>query len=592
MFDMGNFSKDTHPAFVFMTAPTNKTRDSVKTTTSIAILSAAALAALGAAHAAQPVKPAVPANQAVQIEPSHLSHDVKVLASDEFEGRGPNTPGETKTVAYLVNQFEAAGLKPGGDMVDGKRGWTQDVPLGRFEIKGPVEIGVKGGGKEESLAQGEQIAVRASMTGAKGVEFTDAPLVFVGYGVTAPERKWDDFKGQDLKGKLAVVLINDPDFETGKGEFGGKAMTYYGRWTYKFEELARRGALGTLIVHESAPASYGWATVKNSNTNVMYDVVRKDPMASHAPVEAWIQRDLAVDLFKRAGLDFDKLKKQAQSRSFKPVELTGVAMSGRYAVDAQVITSKNVIAVREGSQKPDQYVVYSGHWDHLGVGLADAKGDRIYNGAVDNATGIAALLELARVYAAAPAPQRSVVFLAVTAEEKGLLGSEYYASNPVYPLAKTVGVINMDALDPHGKARDFTISGSAKLELLDRLVDKARMAKLSYSADPKPEAGHFFRSDHFPFAKRGVPAISFGSGEHWEQGGAAAGKKESDRYVKENYHQPSDEWRAEWTFEGMARDLGILYAVGRELADSKAWPNWSRDSEFRAARDSSSSERK
>jgi Zn-dependent M28 family amino/carboxypeptidase len=563
-------------------------------TTSIAILSAAALAAASqAAPAAKPaVKPAVPATQAVQIEPSHLSHDVKVLASDEFEGRGPNTPGEAKTVAYLVNQFEAAGLKPGGDLVDGKRGWTQDVPLGRFEIKGPVEIAIHGGGKEETLTQGEQIAVRAAMTGAKSVDFKDAPLVFVGYGVTAPERKWDDFKGQDLKGKLAVVLINDPDFETGKGDFGGKAMTYYGRWTYKYEELARRGALGTIIVHESAPASYGWATVKNSNTNVMYDVVRKNPLEAHAPVEAWIQRDLAVDLFKRAGLDFDKLKKSAQSRSFKPVELSGVSMSGRYAVDAQVITSKNVVAVREGSQHPDQYVIYSGHWDHLGIGLPDARGDKIYNGAVDNATGIAALLELARVYAAAPAPQRSVVFLAVTAEEKGLLGSEYYASNPVYPLAKTVGVINMDALSPFGKSKDFTISGSARLELLDRLTAKAKQAKLSFSPDPKPEAGHFFRSDHFPFAKRGVPAISFGSGEHWEQGGLAAGKKEADRYVKENYHQPSDEWKAEWTFEGMAHDLGILYAVGRELADSKAWPNWSKDSEFRGARDESSSERK
>jgi Zn-dependent M28 family amino/carboxypeptidase len=560
-------------------------------TTSIAILSAAALAASVQA-AAPAVKPAVPASQAVQIEPSHLSHDVKVLASDEFEGRGPNTPGEVKTVAYLVNQFEAAGLKPGGDLVDGKRSWTQDVPLGRFEIKGPVAVSVKGAGREDTLTQGEQIAVRASMTGAKSVEFKDAPLVFVGYGVTAPERKWDDFKGQDLKGKLAVVLINDPDFETGKGEFGGKAMTYYGRWTYKFEELARRGALGTLIVHETAPASYGWATVKNSNTNVMYDVVRKNPLEAHAPVEGWIQRDLAVDLFKRAGLDFDKLKKSAQARSFKPVELNGISMSGKYAVDAQTIVSKNVIAVREGSQHPDQYVVYSGHWDHLGIGLPDARGDRIYNGAVDNATGIAALLELARVYAAAPAPQRSVVFLAVTAEEKGLLGSEYYASNPVYPLAKTVGVINMDALSPFGKARDFTISGSAKLDLLDRLVAKAKTAQLSFSPDPKPEAGHFFRSDHFPFAKRGVPAISFGSGEHWEQGGVAAGKKEAERYVKENYHQPSDEWHAEWTFEGMARDLGILYAVGRELADSKAWPNWSRDSEFRAAREQSAAERK
>jgi Zn-dependent M28 family amino/carboxypeptidase len=583
MFDMGIFSYDTQSAF----PPTNK-NETVKTT-SIAILSAAAFAA---AHAAQPVKPAVPANQAVQIEPSHLSHDVKVLASDEFEGRGPNTPGEVKTVAYLVNQFEAAGLKPGGDLVDGKRGWTQDVPLGRFEIKGPVAVSIHGGGKDETLTQGEQIAVRAAMTGARSVDFKDAPLVFVGYGVTAPERKWDDFKGQDLKGKLAVVLINDPDFELGKGDFGGKAMTYYGRWTYKFEELARRGALGTLIVHESAPASYGWAAVKNSNTNVMYDVVRKHPLEAHAPVEAWIQRDLAVDLFKRAGLDFDKLKKSAQSRGFKPVALDGVSMSGHYAVDAQTIVSKNVIALREGSLHPDQYVVYSGHWDHLGIGLPDAKGDRIYNGAVDNATGIAALLELARVYAAAPAPQRSVVFLAVTAEEKGLLGSEYYAANPVYPLAKTVGVINMDALSPYGRATDFTISGSARLDLLDRLTAKAKLAKLSYSADPKPEAGHFFRSDHFPFAKRGVPAISFGSGQHWEQGGVAAGKKESDRYTAENYHQPSDEWHAEWTFEGMARDLGILYAVGRELADSNAWPNWSRDSEFRAARDSSASERK
>jgi Zn-dependent M28 family amino/carboxypeptidase len=565
----------------------------VKKNTSIAILSAAAMAAaMQSAHAARPTRPAAPAAPAVQIEPSHLSHDVKVLSSDQFEGRGPNTAGEAKTVEYLINQFVAAGLKPGGDLTDGKRSWTQDVPLGRFEIKGPVELSIKGGGREESLTQGEQIAVRAAMTGAKGVEFKDAPLVFVGYGVAAPERKWDDFKGQDLKGKLAVVLINDPDFETGKGEFGGKAMTYYGRWTYKFEELARRGALGTLIVHETAPASYGWATVKNSNTNVMYDVVRENPLASHAPVEGWIQHDLAVDLFKRAGLDFDKLKKSAQSRSFKPVELTGLAMSGRYAVDAQVITSKNVVALREGSQHPDQYVIYSAHWDHLGIGLPDAKGDRIYNGAVDNATGVASLLELARVYAAAPAPQRSVVFLAVTAEEKGLLGSEYYASNPVYPLAKTVGVINMDALDPHGKAKDFTISGSAKLELLDRLVAKARQYKLSYSPDPKPEAGHFFRSDHFPFAKRGVPAISFGSGEHWEQGGTAAGKREADRYTRDNYHQPSDEWRLEWTFEGMARDLGILYSLGRELADSNAWPNWARDSEFRAARDQSAAERK
>ncbi len=525
-------------------------------------------------------------------DPQRLARDVKVLSSDEFEGRGPNTAGETRTVDYLVEQFKAAGLKPGGDLSGGKRSWTQDVPLGRFEIKGPVQLTLADAKGSRALVQGEDMAVRASMSGAKQVDFKNAPLVFVGYGVAAPERKWDDFKKMDLKGKLAVVLINDPDFETGQGEFGGKAMTYYGRWTYKFEEMARRGALGTIIVHETAPASYGWPTVKNSNTNVMYDIVRKEPRKAHAPMEAWIQRDLAANMFKAAGLDFETAKKEAQARSFQPVLLKGVTLSANYAVDVQVIKSKNVVAIREGSKHPKQVVMYSGHWDHLGVGQPDAKGDRIYNGAVDNATGIAALLEMARVYAKQPAPQRSVMFLAVTAEEKGLLGSEYYASNPLYPLASTVGLINMDALSPNGPSRNFTISGSAKLDLLDQLVAKAKGANIVYSADPKPEAGYFFRSDHFPFAKRGVPAISFGSGNDWIDGGVTAGKAAEEAYTEKAYHQPADEFDPAWTFTGMARDLGLLYAVGNDLANATTWPNWSRDSEFRAARDKSAAERK
>jgi len=577
MFDSGNLFDDTQIGFVHLIT----LKRSAVRKTKLALLVLAACATF-AAQAAAPTP----------IEASHLSHDVKVLSSDEFEGRAPNSAGETKTVAYLAEQFTQAGLKPGGDVVNGQRGWTQDVPLGRFEIKGPVEASFSDGKTAQPLAQGEQIAIRAAMTGAKNVAFQDAPLVFVGYGVNAPERKWDDFKGLDLKGKLAVVLINDPDFETGKGDFGGKAMTYYGRWTYKFEEMARRGALGTLIVHESAPASYGWATVKNSNTNVMYDIVRKNPAEAHAAVEAWIQRDLAATLFQRAGLDFDKLKVQARARSFKPVELKGVTLSARYAVDAQVITSKNVVAIREGSERPDEYVIYSGHWDHLGIGLPDAKGDKVYNGAVDNATGVAALLELARAYGNAPAPKRSVVFLAVTAEEKGLLGSEYYASNPVYPLARTAGVINMDALNPYGLARDFSISGNAKLDLLDQLVARFKAKKVHYAPDPRPEAGGFFRSDHFSFAKQGVPAISFRSGIDWEQGGIAAGKANQDKYTANNYHQPSDEWQAEWTFAGMQRDLEVLYGLGRDLADAKTWPNWSKDSEFRAARDKTAGERK
>ena len=521
-----------------------------------------------------------------------LSQDVKILSSDEFEGRAPNSTGETKTVDYLVKEFKAAGLKPAGDMVGGTRSWTQDVPLGRFEITGPVTLTLNAGKDTKTFTQGAEMAVRAAMTGAKNVAFKNAPLVFVGYGVTAPERKWDDFKGMDLKGKLAIVLINDPDFETGAGEFGGKAMTFYGRWTYKYEEMARRGALGTIIVHETAPASYGWPTVKNSNTNVMYDIVRKNPAKAHAPMEAWIQADVTADLFKRAGLDFQAAKKMAQTRQFKPMVLNGLTLSASYAVDAKVIKSKNVAAMVEGSARPQEVVLYSGHWDHLGVGEPNAKGDKIYNGAVDNGTGMAAMLELARAYGKRPAPQRSVVFLAVTAEEKGLLGSEYYAANPLFPLAHTVGVINMDALSPYGLSRNFTISGSAKLDLLDMLIAKAKTWNMTYAADPKPEAGYFFRSDHFPFAKRGVPAISYGSGNDFVEGGLKAGKATEAAYTEKDYHQPSDEWNAAWTFTGMARDLEMLYALGSDLANASTWPNWSTDSEFRAARDATANKRK
>ena len=521
-----------------------------------------------------------------------LSAEVKTLSSNAFEGRGPATPAEAKTIDYVVAQMKAAGLQPGGDLKDGKRSWTQAVPLRRSQIVGTPVLKLSLGDKHETLTQGEQIAVRAPMDGSTTVAIANAPLVFVGYGVKAPERHWDDFKGVDLHGKIAVVLVNDPDFETGHGDFGGKAMTYYGRWTYKYEEAARQGALGMLIVHETAPASYGWATVKNSNTNAMFDIVRDKPAAVHPELEGWIQRDLAVQMFKHAGLDFDTLKKQAQTRAFKPVVLKGESLSANFKVDSEVITSHNIVGRVEGSKRPDQTVIYSGHWDHLGVGAPDAKGDRIYNGAVDNATGTAALIEMGRAFAQGPKPERSVVFLNVTAEEKGLLGSEYYAANPLYPLATTVGVLNMDALDPHGPARNFTISGSAKLGLLDDLVAVAKQHDVVYTADPKPEAGYFFRSDHFSFAKRGVPAVSFGSGNDWVDGGIKAGKAAEDDYTAKRYHQPADEWQANWPFTGMARDLQLLYIVGHGLANSDQWPNWGKDSEFRGTRDASAAERK
>ncbi|OYW28856.1 MAG: peptidase M20, partial [Caulobacter sp. 12-67-6] len=373
------------------------------------LLATALIAAPMLAHAAD----------APKIDPANLAAHIKTLSSDAFEGRGPATAGETKTVAYIVEQMQAAGLEPGGDLKDGKRAWTQDVPLGMFEIKGPVSAHMMVGDSHIMLNQGEQISIRAAMTNVDKVSIQNAPIVFAGYGVKAPERNWDDFKGLDVKGKIVVVLINDPDFETGPdtkngGDFGGKAMTYYGRWTYKYEEAARLGAAGLLVVHETAPASYGWATVKNSNTNTMFDIVRKDPAQSHPPLEGWIQRDTAVDLFKKAGLDFDALKKQAQSRDFKPVELKGATFSADYAIDYKTIVSKNVVGKLTGAKRPDETVFFTGHWDHLGVGQPDAKGDTIYNGAVDNATGIAAMLEMGRVFAKGPRPDRSLVFLAVT----------------------------------------------------------------------------------------------------------------------------------------------------------------------------------
>lgn len=522
-----------------------------------------------------------------------ISQDVKVLASDAFEGRGPATAGEEKTIAYLQQQFAAAGLQPGGDLqADGSRAWTQAVPLQRASIDGTPTITLDVAGKPQPLLQGQDIAIRAAMDGSTSVDIRQVPLVFVGYGVDAPERHWDDFKGVDLKGKIAVVLVNDPDFETGKGDFDGKGMTYYGRWTYKYEEGARQGALGVLVIHETAPASYGWATVASSNTNTMFDVVRDDPASVHPKVEGWIQRDLAVRLFKDAGLDFEALKKLAQTRDFKPVELRGETLSARYAVTRDVITSHNVAALLPGSTHPDETLIYSAHWDHLGVGKPDANGDTIFNGALDNASGTAALLELARGFAKGPRPERSVVFLAVTAEEKGLLGSEYYAGKPLYPLATTVAVINMDGMSPFVPSRDYGIYGTAKLGLLDDLKQVAGGWKLRYTPDPKPEAGSFFRSDHFSFAKRGVPAISYSAGQDWEVGGVAAGKAAEDDYVAHRYHQQADEWKPEWTFAGAARDLQVLYTLGMQLADSRQWPDWSSDSEFRAIRDQSAAERK
>jgi Zn-dependent M28 family amino/carboxypeptidase len=528
------------------------------------------------------------------LDADRITADTRMLASDDFAGRAPVTEGETKTLAYLIAELQKAGLQPGGDaQPDGTRAWTQDVPLLRTEIDGPVTVSVRSGRDQLTWTQGEQIAIRAAQTGVDRIALKNAPLVFVGYGVHAPERNWDDFKGIDLKGKIAVMLVNDPDFNTAFSDFGGKAMTYYGRWTYKYEEAARRGAAGALVIHETDAASYGWATVKSSNTGEMFDVLRTDPLAAHVPVEAWIQRDVAGDLFRRAGLDFEALKNRAHTREFQPVILPDTRLSIEFKVKQQQVVSKNVMAVLPGDEHPEEWVLYTAHWDHLGV-IPDAHGaDAIYNGALDNAAGCAQVLEIARTFAKAGRLKRSLGFLFVTAEEKGLLGSEYYATNPLYPLAKTVAVLNTDApRSAAGPMRDFSTAGDVPSTLQDELVEAARQFGLSYTPDPRPEAGSFYRSDHFSFAKRGVPAISYKSGIDLKDGGVEAGKTWSGNYNDKHYHQPSDEIGEDWRSDGIAADGALLYVLGRQLADSRQWPQWKPSAEFKAARDASAAERK
>jgi Zn-dependent M28 family amino/carboxypeptidase len=527
--------------------------------------------------------------------PARLSEVDRTVASDAFQGRGTASAIEPTVIDYIAQQFAAAGIQPGGDVVNGKRTWFQSVPLLESNIVGRPDISIDENGTVVPLQQGPEIAVIPPLSGAKRIDIANAPLVFVGYGVNAPERNWDDFKGEDVRGKILVVLINDPDFEAAPsepvaGRFGGKAMTYYGRWTYKFEEAARRGAAGVIIVHETAPAAYGWQVVQNSNTENQFDIVRQDPTAKHTQFESWIQRPLAAELFRHAGLDFEQAKIAARRPDFRPMPLKAT-LTAHYAADTKVITSHNVVGLLPGSKYLDESVIYSAHWDHLGIGKPDARGDTIYNGAVDNGTGVTQLIEQARVFAHEPRTDRSIVFLAVTGEEKGLLGSSYYATHPLYPLGTTVANLNVDAWIPYGKQKDFTIRGTAKLDLLDDLIAEGKRQGRYYTPDPHPETGGFYRSDHFSFAKQGVPAVSFSQGLDLVNGGVARGEAISQDYNAHHYHQPSDEWNANWDWSGVVQNAELLHQLGLRLANSREWPNWSADSEFRSVRDQSAAER-
>jgi len=515
-------------------------------------------------------------------DPARLSQHIRILAADDYQGRGIATPAEDRVIGYMSGAMAAAGLEPGGE----NGGWTQAVTLNRFTASN-VQVRLSVGDWTLPLVQGEQIVVSTRRPGQSQVSVIDAPLVFVGYGIRAPERDWDDFKGQDMTGKILVVLVNDADFEEpALDTFGGRAMTYYGRWTYKYEEAARQGAAGVIIVHEEAPASYGWTTVRNSWSGPNFDIVREDA-SERVPVESWVQRDVAVELFQRAGLDFDTLKARARSRDFQPVALEGAELDVLLDVASQRIETRNIVGRLPGTTHPDETILFTGHWDHIGVGTPDAEGDAIFNGAVDNASGIAGLLELARIAGAAPRNERSLVFIGFTAEESGLLGSEYYAANPLYPLETTVGGFNMDSANVYGRTRHLGVIGYGQSDFDARLETVAAIQGRTIEPDQSTQAGFYFRSDHFPLAKRGVPMVYAKSSGPFVDEPVAMRTAARDDYTARRYHQANDEWSADWDYRGQSQDLEVYWSIARDLANSREWPQWMPTSEFAAARASS-----
>jgi Zn-dependent M28 family amino/carboxypeptidase len=557
-----------------------------------AFLTLALLAGCATSPAPRAVAPTDPASWA-PIQPERMSAIVHTLASDAFEGRGPGTPGEAKTIAYLTEQFRSLGLEPGGP--DGS--WTQTVPLIRTQVDkaGTASLAVHGEAVPLKFPSDIYLSTVRETDRAR---IADAPVVFVGYGVNAPERGWDDFKGVDLHGKVALFLVNDPDFEAAPGEpaagkFAGQAMTYYGRWTYKYEEAARRGAIGALIVHESAGAGYGWATVQapgGENYNIVLGPGAQQPLL----LQGWIQRPVAEDLFRRAGLDFETVKRQARTPDFRPIDL-GATFSADFGVATQRVESHNVIAKLTGAKRPNETIMFSGHWDAYGIGAPDARGRTIRPGAADDGLGIAGVLEIARAFKAGPRPDRTLLFAAWTAEERGLLGSEYFASNPLYSPEKMVANITLDTLEPLGPSRDVILIGRGQSELEDRMARLAAAQGRYVTPDSHPERGLFYRADHFPMAKRGVPVLllmALGAGPDLVNGGRAAGDAWVSDYTAHCYHQTCDEWSAGWDLRGAAQDVALAYAIGRELAFGRDWPQWKPTSEFRPIREKSAAARR
>ncbi len=529
----------------------------------------------------------MPATAQVTSDPVRIEQSVRTLASDLFEGRAPGTRGEDRTIGYLVARFQALGLEPGGPAGQ----WVQKVPLVHTRLGRPRTLRFDGPAGAMPAEQAKDIYV-STIRPDDSARIAAAPLVFVGYGVTAPERKWDDFKGADLKGKVAVFLVNDPDFAAAKGEpvagtFGGRTMTYYGRWTYKFEEAARRGAIGALIIHDTAGAGYGWNVVVSSGGE-NYDIVREPSRLTSLALQGWVAGDTAEQLFSAAGLDLAKLRVAARQPSFRPVTLDRLSFTADVPVSHEQVDSYNVLARIPGTERPGEAVMFGAHWDAYGAGKPDAEG-RIYRaGANDDALGIAALFEIARNLKAAPAPKRTVMFAAWTAEERGLLGSEYYATHPVVPMAKTVANLTVDILQTAGRAKDVVLVGAGQNSLEEDMARVAAAQRRRITPESLPERGLFYRADHFSFAKQGVPTLlsmGIAGASDLEQGGTTAGQAWIDAYTGHCYHQACDAWSSDWNLGGAVQDINLIGTIGAELANSTVWPEWKAGSEFKAIRD-------
>jgi Zn-dependent M28 family amino/carboxypeptidase len=519
------------------------------------------------------------------IDEARLRSHIATLASDFFEGRGPGTRGDLMATTYVAGAFASMGLEPAGD----NGTWFQNFDLNRYSTAANATFAVE----DEIWRQGEHVMMISRRSDGSDLNLKDAPLVFAGYGVTAPQRGWNDYAGIDMRGKIAIVLVNDPDFDavTGDpvaGRFGGKAMQWFGRWPYKFDNGGLAGAAGVLIVHEDAPAAYGWGVVRNS-FGTKFDFVRPDKGASLPAIEGWMQRAVAVELMRKCGLDFEQLKRAARTPGFKPILLNQTA-SVSMNVSRETVSTRNVVGILKGASRATEGVLLGTHHDHLGI-REPVNGDAIYNGAIDNASGVAGMLEIARTMSAGPRPARSVIFASWAAEEQGLLGSDYYVNNPKFPLARTAAAFTLDGLSHMGLTTEMEISGSGKSTLDNNLRTILTAQGRTLTPDRNPQFGSFYRSDHFPFARVGVPAMHPSAGTTLVNGGTAAGEAALKEWIEKRYHKPQDEYNPAWDMRGAVQDVGTTRTLMLDIANSRTWPQWLAGDEFEGVRKTSDAQR-